>query len=90
MAAVILDFDKFRLARKRARNEARLQAEYYDALRVCMKLGEHYCDRLRAAGWKEGESSADIIGPELLAESLMLASEAALQRWPGPMPDASA
>ena len=83
MTAEILDFDKIRLARKRARNEARLQAEYYDALRAYMELGEHYCAILRAAGWKEGEPSAGIIGPELLAEvrraaSLMLAREVAL------------
>ncbi len=93
--ADIIGLAEFKRARSRARTEARLQAELDDATLAYIELGERGAAMLRAAGWKEGELSAEILGPEMLSElrqaaNLLLASEAALQDWPGPMPDASA
>jgi hypothetical protein len=93
--AEIVALADFKRDRNRSRTEARLQAEYDDAGRAYVELVEYCAGITRAAGWKEGEPSADIIGPELLAElrraaNLLLASEAALNGWPGPLPNASA
>jgi hypothetical protein len=69
---------------KRARTEARLLAELAAARQDYVSIVEHGAALLRAAGWREGMTSAELVAPEILAEGrraaeLLLASEAALE-----------